>query len=184
MPALTTPKAEIGWSAPDFALKGTDGKTYSLKDVKGKNGLVVMFICNHCPFVQAVADKIANDMKALAGLGVNAVAIMSNDVENYPEDSFDNMITFKKDHGFAFPYVIDETQKVAKAYGAVCTPDFFGFDANLTLQYRGRLDASGMQRTEGGKRELYEAMKQLAETSSAPATQNPSIGCSIKWRED
>jgi len=181
MPALTTPKVDIGWNAPDFKLKGTDGKTYSLKDVKGKKGLVVMFICNHCPFVQAVADKIAGDMKALAELGVGSIAIMSNDVENYPDDSFENMIAFKKSHGFTFPYVIDETQEVAKAYGAVCTPDFFGFDANLTLQYRGRLDASGMQRTQGAKRELYEAMKQLAESGRAPAVQNPSIGCSIKW---
>jgi peroxiredoxin len=182
MPALTTPKAEIGWKAPDFHLKGTDGKTYSLNDVKGQNGLVVMFICNHCPFVQAIADKIATDTKALAELGIASVAIMSNDTENYPEDSFDNMADFKKKHGFAFPYVIDETQVVAKAYDAVCTPDFFGFDASLTLQYRGRLDASGMQRTQGGKRELFEAMKQIAETGSAPAVQNPSIGCSIKWK--
>lgn len=181
MPALTTPKADIGWKAPDFKLKGTDGKVYSLNDAKGKNGLVVMFICNHCPFVQAVADKIAADTKALAELGVNSIAIMSNDTENYPEDSFDNMKEFKKQHGFVFPYVIDEAQEVAKEYGAVCTPDFFGFDESLTLQYRGRLDASGMQRTQGGKRELYEAMKQIAETGHAPAVQNPSIGCSIKW---
>lgn len=137
MPALTTPKAEIGWKAPDFNLKGTDGKSYSLKDVKGKNGLVVMFICNHCPFVQAIADKIAADAKALAELGVNSIAIMSNDTENYPEDSFDNMKDFKKRHGFDFPYVINETQEVAKEYGAVCTPDFFGFDASLSCNIVG-----------------------------------------------
>jgi len=182
MPALTTPKADIGWKAPDFKLKGTDGAFYTLKDVKGPKGLLVMFICNHCPFVQAIASKIAIDTKALAAIGIGSVAIMSNDVENYPEDSFDNMIRFKKAHGFAFPYVIDETQAIAKAYGAVCTPDFFGFDASLTLQYRGRLDASGMQRIEGGKRELFEAMKQVAETGHTAAAQTPSIGCSIKWR--
>jgi len=183
MPALTTPVVETGWKAADFKLKVTDGKTYSLKDVKGEKGLVVMFICNHCPFVQAVADKIAGDMKALAGFGVGSIAIMSNDTDNYPEDSFSNMVTFSKGHGFTFPYVIDQTQEVAREYGAVCTPDFFGFDASLTLQYRGRLDASGMQRGQNGKRELFDAMKQLAETGRAPAQQNPSIGCSIKWRE-
>jgi len=182
MPALTTPEAQKGWSAPDFKLKGTDGKTYSLQDVKGKNGLLVMFICNHCPFVKAVADKIASDAKDLAAFGVGSIAIMSNDAENYPEDSFGNMAEFKKEHGFVFPYVIDETQEVAKSYGAVCTPDFFGFDADLTLQYRGRLDASGMQRGQNGKRELVDAMKQLVETGHVPAIQNPSIGCSIKWR--
>lgn len=183
MAALETPPVEIGWQAPDFKLKGTDGKTYSLKDARGPKGLVVMFICNHCPFVKAIADKLARDMKDLAGLGIGSIAVMSNDVENYPEDSFDNMKTFKQQHGFIFPYVIDETQKIAKAYDAVCTPDFFGFDANLTLQYRGRLDDSGMQKKEGGVRELYEAMKKIAETGRAPATQKPSIGCSIKWKD-
>lgn len=182
MPALTTPKVKTGWDAPDFSLKGTDGKIYSLKDAKGPKGIVVMFICNHCPFVQAVADKLAADMKALEKMGIGSIAIMSNDVENYPEDSLPNMTKFKARHDFTFPYVIDEMQEVAKEYGAVCTPDFFGFDANLTLQYRGRLDASGMAHTEGDKRELYEAMKQVAETGRAPAAQNPSIGCSIKWR--
>jgi len=182
MAALNPPPVETGWSAQDFKLKGTDGKTYSLADAKGPKGLVVMFICNHCPFVQAIADKLARDMKELASLGVGTIAIMSNDVENYPEDSFDNMKKFKAAHGFAFPYVIDETQAVAKAYDAVCTPDFFGFDANFKLQYRGRLDDSGMQKKEGGERELLAAMKQVAETGRAPAKQNASIGCSIKWR--
>lgn len=184
MPALTTPKAETGWKAADFSLKGTDGKTYSLKDIKAPKGLVIMFICNHCPFVQAVADKLAADMKALEKLGVGSIAIMSNDADNYPEDALPNMIKFKVQHGFDFPYVIDETQQVARRYDAVCTPDFFGFDANLALQYRGRLDASGMQRGNSGKRELLEAMKQVAETGHAPTVQNPSIGCSIKWRDD
>lgn len=183
MPALTTPKVNPGWQAPDFSLKGTDGKTYSLRDVKGPKGLVVMFICNHCPFVQAVADKIAMDTKELAKLGIGSIAIMSNDTENYPEDSFPNMKKFREQNKFDFPYVIDETQKVAKSYDAVCTPDFFGFDANLQLQYRGRLDDSGMQRKEGGKRELLEAMRHVASSGHAPTLQNPSIGCSIKWRD-
>ncbi|MDE3060788.1 MAG: thioredoxin family protein [Pseudomonadota bacterium] len=182
MPALETPPAQAGWKAPDFRLKGTDGKFHSPSMARGKNGLLVMFICNHCPFVQAIADKIARDAAELAKLGIGSIAVMSNDVENYPDDSFDNMIRFHQQHGFTFPYVIDETQEVAKAYGAVCTPDFFGFDAGLALQFRGRLDDSGMQRKQGGARELFEAMKQLAETGRAPAIQTPSIGCSIKWR--
>ena len=182
MPALTTPAASIGWQAPDFKLKGIDGKGWSPRDAKGTKGLVVMFICNHCPFVQAIADKLARDATALAAVGIGSIAVMSNDVENYPEDSFDNMKLFARKYGFAFPYVIDETQGVAKAYGAVCTPDFFGFDANLTLQYRGRLDASGMQKTESGQRELLEAMTQVAKTGRSTSKQNPSIGCSIKWR--
>lgn len=183
MAALETPPVKIGWKAVDFKLKGTDGKTWSPAEAKGPKGLVVMFICNHCPFVQAVAEKLAHDMKELKALGIGAIAVMSNDVANYPEDSFDNMKKFKAQHGFDFPYVIDETQAVAKAYDAVCTPDFFGFDANLTLQYRGRLDDSGMQKKQGGVRELYEAMKQVAATGKAPAAQKPSIGCSIKWRD-
>lgn len=182
MPALTTPAVKRGWTAPDFRLKGTDDRFYTLSDVRGTKGLLVMFICNHCPFVQAIASKITIETKALAMLGIGSVAIMPNDTKSHPDDSLDNMVKFGKQHGFTFPYVIDETQEVAKAYGAVCTPDFFGFDADLTLQYRGRLDASGPQRTEGGKRELYEAMKEVAESGRAPANQNSSIGCSIKWR--
>ncbi len=182
MVALETPPVTLGWKARDFSLKGTDGKTYALDDVMGPKGLVVMFICNHCPFVKAIANKLTHDMKELAALGVGSIAIMSNDTDNYPDDSFPNMIRFKDEHGFPFPYVIDETQDIAKAYGAVCTPDFFGFDKDLKLNYRGRLDSSGMQATEGNRRELYEAMKQLAETAQAPLEQNPSIGCSIKWR--
>ncbi len=183
MAALETPPVAIGWQAPDFKLQGTDGRMWSPEGAKGPKGLVVMFICNHCPFVQAIADKLARDIKELQTLGIGAIAVMSNDVENYPEDSFDNMKKFKAAYGFDFPYVIDETQAVAKAYDAVCTPDFFGFDANLTLQYRGRLDDSGMQKKEGGTRDLLEAMKKIAETGRAPAVQKPSIGCSIKWRE-
>jgi len=183
MPALQPPPVETGWKAHDFKLKGTDGKFYTLADAMGKKGLVVMFICNHCPFVQAIAGKLARDMKELAGLGIGSIAIMSNDVENYPEDSFDNMKKFHAANNFTFPYVIDETQAVAKVYDAVCTPDLFGFDVNFNLQYRGRLDDSGMQKKEGGARELFEAMKQVAETGRAPTKQNASIGCSIKWRE-
>ncbi len=182
MVALETPPAERGWQAPDFILKGTDGKKYSLKDVVGRKGLVVMFVCNHCPFVKAISEKIKRDMEALAKLDINTIAIMSNDTEEYPEDSFANMKIFKEKSGWNFPYVIDDTQKIAKAYGAVCTPDFFGLDGQLKLQYRGRLDDSGMQKKEGGNRELYEAMKQLSLNGRIVGQQRPSIGCSIKWK--
>ena len=146
MAALETPQVTPGWKAIDFHLKGTDGKVYTLADVRGPRGLLVMFICNHCPFVQAIASKLTRDTKDLAAIGVGSVAIMSNDTVSYPNDSFDNMVRFKERHGFPFPYLIDGTQEVAKAYDAVCTPDFFGFDADLTLRYRGRLDASGRNR--------------------------------------
>lgn len=183
MVALETPPVKTGWKAPAFRLKGTDGRFYTPNGAKGPKGLVVMFICNHCPFVRAVADKITRDMKELAALGIGSIAVMSNDVETYPDDSFENMGKFKVAHDFPFPYVIDETQEVARAYDAVCTPDFFGFDKDLKLLYRGRLDSSGMQQTEGNRRELFEAMKQVAESGTAPAEQHPGIGCSIKWRE-
>jgi peroxiredoxin len=182
MPALETPTVELGQAAPDFRLKATDGKIYTLSEARGPKGLLVMFICNHCPFVQAVADKLTRDTTELAPLGINSIAIMSNDTVDYPADSFDNMKLFKAKHNFPFPYVIDETQEVARAYGALCTPDFFGYDADLNLRFRGRLDASGMKRDHNAKRELFEAMKQIAETGKAPADQKPSIGCSIKWR--
>ena len=182
MAALETPRVTPGWKAVDFRLKGTDGKVYSLADVKRPKGLLVMFICNHRPFVQAIAPKLTRDAKDLAAIGIGSVAIMPNDTVSYPDDSFDNMVRFKEKHGFPFPYLIDATQAVAKAYDAVCTPDFFGFDADLTLRYRGRLDASGRNQLEEAKRELFEAMRQVAETGVAPAEQVPSIGCSIKWR--
>ena len=172
----------FGWKAREFRLKGVDGKTYTLADVRGPKGTLVTFICNHCPYVRAVIGRLVKEANALEEIGVGIIAIMPNDTDAYREDSFDNMQRFARQHGFTFPYVIDETQEIARAYGAQCTPDFFGFNAQDELQYRGRLDASGMQRTEGGKRELYEAMKQVAETDSAPVMQNPSIGCSIKWR--
>ena len=184
MAALETPQATIGWSARPFSLKGVDGKTHALDDVKGERGLLVMFICNHCPFVKVVIDRIIRDTRELKEHGIGSVAIMSNDTVNYPEDSFDNMRRWAKEKAFPFPYLLDATQEVAKAYGAVCTPDFFGFDANLRLQYRGRIDATTPSNpAPGARRELFEAMLQVAETGKAPAQQQPSIGCSIKWNE-
>lgn len=172
-----------GETAPDFALPGTDGRTWKLSDIAGPNGLLVMFICNHCPYVKAVVTRIVREVRALRELGVGAVAINSNDAITYPEDSFDNMKAFAREHGFDFPYLHDESQQVASAYGAVCTPDFFGFDRHGALEYYGRLDASGREPVgPGAKRELYEAMKLMVETGHAPDQQTPSVGCSIKWK--
>jgi len=184
MVALETPVCDFGLKAPDFRLKGTDGKEYTLADVAGENGTLVMFICNHCPYVKAVIDRIVSDCAALKALGVNTVAIMANDTEKYPADSFENMAVFAKEHDFGFPYLIDETQDVAKAYGAVCTPDFFGYNAELGLQYRGRLDASGREAVPDARRELLDAMTLVAKTGNGPQEQTPSIGCSIKWRDE
>lgn len=183
MPALETPPVQTGWPAQDFNLKGTDGQTYSLADVKGENGLVVMFICNHCPFVKAILDRIVRDMRELGDYGIGSIAIMSNDTFAYPDDGFDRMRALAEEKRFPFPYVLDGTQEVAKMYDAVCTPDFFGFDADLRLQYRGRLDASRMEPVPDARRELFEAMVEVAQTGKAPAGQWNSIGCSIKWRE-
>lgn len=183
MPALETPSVNRAMSAPDFSLKATDGKWYTLKDVSGPKGTLIMFICNHCPFVQAVADRIARDARELQALGIGVAAIMANDTEEYPEDSFPNMEKFARRHGFTFPYLIDESQAVAQAYGAVCTPDFFGFNAEGKLQYRGRLDASRMQPAPNARRDLVEAMREVAATGKGPEQQFASIGCSIKWRE-
>ncbi|MBK1667798.1 thioredoxin family protein [Rhodovibrio sodomensis] len=183
MAAMETPVCEFGWTPADFALEGTDGKTYTLADVAGPNGLLVMFICNHCPYVRAVVDRLVDDVRQLQDAGVGAIAIMSNDTETYPDDSFENMQAFARQHGFTFPYVIDETQQVAKAYGAVCTPDFFGFNKDLELQYRGRLDESRKQAAPNAKRELLEAMTQVARTGQGPRDQIPSMGCSIKWKQ-
>jgi peroxiredoxin len=182
MAALTTPEVNIDWQAPDFSLLGTDGKKYTLSDVKGKNGLVVMFICNHCPFVKAILDKIIRDMSELQALGINAVAIMSNDTAEYPDDSFENMQELATAKNFPFPYLIDETQEVAKQYDAVCTPDFFGFNADLKLQYRGRLDDSGRDNKPDGSRDLFMAMSEIAKTGKGPEVQKSSIGCNIKWK--
>ena len=177
------PVCEFGWKARSFTLPGTDGIEYSLDDVRGSDGLLVMFICNHCPYVLAVLDRIVRDAKDLQKLGVGVVAISSNDVETYPEDSFDNMKKISDKYNFPFPYLFDETQKVAKAYNAVCTPDFFGYNKSLKLQYRGRFDSSGMQpKKKSTKHDLLEAMLQVAKTSKGPEEQIPSVGCSIKWK--
>jgi peroxiredoxin len=165
----------------EFALPGVDGKTWTLDDIKGEKGLLVMFICNHCPYVQSIRDRIVRDTRELKTLGVNSIAIMANDPTDYPEDSFENMKRVAQEFDFPFPYVIDETQEIARAYGAVCTPDFFGYNADLELQYRGRLDESRKEAIPDARRDLFEAMKQVAETGKGPDDQVPSMGCSIKW---
>lgn len=182
MTRLDTSPGTLGTTAPHFDLPGVDGKRHTLASVRGANGLVVMFLCNHCPYVKAVIDKIPRDLRELAALGIGGVAIMSNDVEAYPEDSFDNMRAVAARHGFGFPYVYDATQDVARAYGAVCTPDIFGYDRDLKLVYRGRLDDAGRTPREGNRRDLVEAMRAVARGMPAPAEQYASIGCSIKWR--
>lgn len=183
--ALThTPKKEGGFHASDFTLKATDGKTYTLEDVAGENGTLVLFICNHCPYVKAVIGRLVEDARYLQDKGIGVAAIMPNDTEKYPADSFENMKLFAEEHGFTFPYLIDETQETARAYGAVCTPDIFGFNAEGELQYRGRVDSAGPNEAGADTvRELREAMLQIAETGAGPADQVPSMGCSIKWRE-
>jgi len=172
----------IGWKAGDFALQGIDGKTYSLAEVRGPKGTLVVFICNHCPYVQASINRIVAEATTLREIGIGTIAIMPNDTETYPEDSFDNMKAFAERHNFTFPYVIDTTQEVARVYGAQCTPDFFGFNVQDELQYRGRLDASRMTPIANARRDLFEAMKQIAETGRGPKDQLPSMGCSIKWK--
>ncbi|MBK5969207.1 MULTISPECIES: thioredoxin family protein [Thiorhodovibrio] len=184
MVSLETPVCEFGLPAPNFSLPGVDGKTWTRDDCKGPKGLLVMFICNHCPYVQAVRERIVRDARELAELGVNCVAIMSNDPTDYPEDSFENMKQVAADFQFPFPYLLDETQGVAKTFGAICTPDFFGYNGQLELQYRGRLDESRKETApDGVRRDLFEGMKQVAETGKGPEQQIPSIGCSIKWKE-
>ncbi len=172
----------IGWKPGDFALLGIDGKTYSLADIRGPKGTLVVFICNHCPYVKASIDRIVAEATVLRQIGIGTIAIMPNDTEAYPEDSFSNMKEFAARHGFIFPYVIDATQEVAQDYAAQCTPDFFGFNAQDELQYRGRLDASRMTPVANARRDLFAAMKQIAETGHGPKEQIPSIGCSIKWK--
>jgi peroxiredoxin len=181
--AAETPICDFGWKAPPFELPAVDGKTYSLDKLKGPNGTLVMFICNHCPYVKAVIDRIVRDAEALKAYGVHAVAICSNDAVSHPDDSFANMKRFAEEHRFTFPYLHDESQDVARAYGAACTPDFFGFNGKLELQYRGRLDESRKEAAGAHvRRDLFEAMKQIAETGQGPRDQIPSIGCSIKWK--
>jgi peroxiredoxin len=185
MVSLETPVCDFGRPAPDFALPNVDGRVWTRDDCKGPNGLLVMFICNHCPYVKAVRERIVRDCRELATLGVGSVAIMSNDPTEYPEDSPENMRRVAEEFDFPFPYLLDETQQVAKAYGAICTPDFFGYNAELGLQYRGRLDESRKEAAPADvRRDLFEAMRQVAETGRGPEQQIPSVGCSIKWRED
>jgi peroxiredoxin len=183
MVSLETPVCEFGKPAIDFSLLGVDGNYWTLQQCMGTNGLLVMFICNHCPYVKAVQQRIIRDTLELKALGVNAVAIMSNDSVEYPADSFENMQAVAKQLNFPFPYLLDETQAIAKQYGAVCTPDFFGYNKNFQLQYRGRLDASRKETApEDTRRDLFEAMKLVAQTGHGPQEQISSIGCSIKWK--
>jgi peroxiredoxin len=177
----TSTICRFGWKARDFALAGVDGKTYGLADVRGKNGTLVIFLSNTCPYVRAVISRIVEEAKALQDIGVGVIGIMSNVGD--PRDSFDAMKEFARQNGFSFPYVEDATQEIARAYDAQCTPDFFGFNAKDELQYRGRLDASRRELIPGARRDLYEAMKQIAETGEGPKEQIPSMGCGIKWKE-
>ena len=186
MVALETPVCDFGWKAPEFNLIGIDNKFYSFQDIRGPKGTLVMFICNHCPYVKSVIHRIVEDVTMLKEKGIGVIAIMSNDVNDPKygaEDSFDNMKLFSERNNFMFPYVYDETQSVGRKYNAVCTPDFFGFNANDELQYRGRLEESKMEIIPDAKKELLEAMMQVSETGSGPQDQIPSIGCSIKWKE-
>lgn len=181
--ALTeTPAGELGWTAEPFSLREPYGETRSLDELKGENGTVIAFICNHCPYVKAVADDLAADARELAKVGVATIAVMPNDFRAYPDDAPEKMAVFAEAHGFDFPYLIDESQAVAKAYGAVCTPDLFGFDRNLKLVYRGRLAEGGINPKPRAPRDLVEAMKAIAAGGDAPAEQVPSMGCSIKWK--
>ena len=176
-----TPICDFDLPAVDFKLTGVDGKQYDLNSLQGPNGLLIMFICNHCPYVKSIINRIIRDASELHKLGINSVGIMSNDPNEYEEDSFENMKKIASDLNFPFPYLIDETQEVARSYGAVCTPDFFGYNKNLGLQYRGRLDESRKESVTDAKRELFEAMRAIAETGKGPVNQIPSMGCSIKW---
>ena len=181
--AAIPPVCDFGWKAPAFRLPATDGRTYALTDIAGPKGTLVMFICNHCPYVLGVLDRIVADAKVMQGFGIGVVAISSNDVVAYPADGFDKMADLAQARGFPFPYLYDESQAVARAYDAACTPDFFGFNAADELQYRGRLDAATKDADPTGlRRDLLEAMRQIAETGQGPREQVPSIGCSIKWR--
>ena len=182
MTLTKTPICDFGKKAENFELKSTENKIITLNDAKGQNGTLIMFICNHCPYVKAVIEDVVNDCKALEKEGIRSIAIMSNDTENYPEDSFDNMIKFAKNNKFNFPYLIDETQETAKKYDAVCTPDFFGYNKNLELQYRGRVrELKGLKPVRNSESDLLKAMKMVAKTGKGPAEQTPSMGCSIKW---
>ena len=182
MTLTKTPICDFGKKAENFELKSTENKIITLNDAKGQNGTLIMFICNHCPYVKAVIEDIVNDCKTLENDGIRSIAIMSNDTKNYPEDSFDNMIKFAKNNKFNFPYLIDETQETAKKYDAVCTPDFFGYNKNLELQYRGRIrELKDLKPVRNSESDLLKAMKMVAKTGKGPEEQIPSMGCSIKW---
>jgi peroxiredoxin len=182
MPPLKTPICDFGTNAKDFRLNSTINRLVSLNDMRGETATLIMFICNHCPYVKAVIKDIVEDCKNLKKFGIKAVAISSNDAVNYPEDSLENMINFSKKHNFTFPYLFDETQNVAKSYNAVCTPDFFGFNGNLELQYRGRIrELKDLKPVRVGESDLFKAMRQISETGKGPIEQIPSLGCSIKW---
>ena len=184
MTRTETPICNFETPAIDFTLRGVDGRDWSLQQCRGDQGMLVMFICNHCPYVIAVIDRIVEDCITLRSAGINCVAIMSNDTVAYPDDSFDKMVEFSRRHQLPFPYLFDDTQQVAHDYGAVCTPDFFGYNADLQLQYRGRLDESRKAAVAGARRDLVLAMQQIAITGRGPQQQLASMGCSIKWRDD
>lgn len=185
MVSLETPVCDFGAAAIDFDLPGIDGRNWTLETCKGENGLLVMFICNHCPYVKAIRERLVRDTRELLEYGINSVAIMANDPAQYEEDSFENMQKTAKEYDFPFPYLLDESQSVAKAYGAVCTPDFFGYNADLELQFRGRLDASRKETAPAdARRDMFDAMMQVAKTGQGPAEQIPSMGCSIKWKDE
>jgi peroxiredoxin len=183
--SLNTPLCNFGLKAKSFSLLGIDNKSWTLDKAKGKNGLLIMFICNHCPYVKAILPRLINDLSELKKIGINSIAISSNDVINYPQDSFEEMKKLSVLHNFTFPYIFDESQSVAKSYNAICTPDFFGFNRELELQYRGRFDSTGRGEIPptDNKKDLYEAMKLISETQKGPEIQFSSIGCSLKWKE-
>jgi len=182
---IQTPICDFGQKAHNFELKSTDNKIVKLNDIKGENGTLIMFICNHCPYVKAVTKDIVEDCNELKKIGINSVAICANDAVNYPEDSFEKMIKFSKNNNFTFPYLLDETQEVAKTYDAVCTPDFFGYNKNLELQYRGRMrELKNLVPVRDNESDLRKAMKQIAKTQKGPEDQIPSAGCSIKWKNN
>ena len=185
MVSLNTPLCDFGLKAEPFSLLGIDNKLWTLDKAKGENGLLIMFICNHCPYVKAILPRLINDLSELKKYGINSIAISSNDVVNYPQDSFEEMKKLSVLHNFTFPYIFDESQSIAKSYNAICTPDFFGFNRELELQYRGRFDSTGREETPptDNKKDLYEAMKLISETQKGPEIQFPSIGCSLKWKE-
>ncbi|SAL01410.1 Putative peroxiredoxin bcp [Caballeronia pedi] len=177
-----SPTAELGAAAPAFTLPATDGQSRTLDSLKGKNGLVIVFICNHCPYVKAAMPNLIRDAHALKDIGINMAGINSNDASVYTDDAFDRMIAVAQEWNLPFPYLHDETQEIARAYGAVCTPECFGFDRDLRLRYRGRIDASRKEALPDARRDLFEAMRSIAQHGEAPGQQYPALGCSIKWK--